>query len=139
MLTLKARALHSVLLLAVLVATGCSNIAERQRGDELTDSLRTYAKLLRWGLYEDASQYLRHPDDEAITVDLARYEGVKITSYNNVTEGMADSGLESRVVTVIAYYRQDTGVLREIRYEQVWWYDEESGRWFLNGTLPDFR
>lgn len=140
MQTFKRTALTLILMaLTVVSVAGCNTIKEERRGNELTMSLRTFSKLLRWGMFEDASQYLRNPDDEKIAVDLDRLEGVKVTDFETISEGMSEDGMEATITSQVAYYRQDTGVLREIRYRQVWWYDPEVERWFLDGSLPDFR
>ncbi|MBT8445975.1 MAG: hypothetical protein KJO38_02425 [Gammaproteobacteria bacterium] len=129
----------AIMALTVVSVTGCNTIKEERRGNELTMSLRTFSKLLRWGMFEDASQYLRNSDDEEIPVDLDSFEGVKVTDFETISQGMSEDGLEATITSQVAYYRQDTGVLREIRYKQVWWYDPEAERWFIDGQLPDFR
>ena len=45
---------------------------------------------------------------------------------------------EAAVTTDISYYHERINSVNDIRDKQTWWKDEDSGRWFIDGTLPAF-
>ena len=129
------------LLIATLLAVACAEVRSikgRKRADALQASINTYRKLIRWSHFDEAVKYLRAEDDSEIEVDLARTNRYRVTSYEISDKLVADTRAAARVVATIEYYEIDSGVLKGLRDEQYWWYDEEAERWFLGSTLPAF-
>ena len=130
--------------IALLVATllaACSEVplvAKRSRTDDFDAAVKTYGKLLRWGYYDEAAKVLRARDGSTVDADLARIARYRVTGYDIGTKLIADTGREGRVVALIEYYDVDSGVVKELRDEQFWWYDDDSGRWYLGSPLPAF-
>jgi len=134
------RARLRVYLLAVLVAVagGCGSITGERRSTALETSVETYGKLMRWGRYEEAAQYFLPKDESVRNTDIKRIMRFKITSYEILNELMTDTGTDARVIARIDFYDIDTGIVKSYRDEQLWWYDERSGRWYLGSPMPDF-
>ena len=127
------------LMLAALCIVGCSGvtpIAKKSRAISFESTTKTYGKLMRWGYFDEAAGYVRSKDGTAIEIDLDRIARYRVTSYKNTVVLLADEGSEGRVVAAIEFYEIDSGVLKTIRDEQMWWYDAESERWFLGSGLP---
>ena len=52
-----------------------------------------------------------------------------------------DVSMKNLVATVtveISYYHIDQGSVRTIEDVQLWWYQEESERWYIDGDFPAF-
>ena len=113
-------------------------VTKGQRGTALQASVETYRKFIRWGYYDEAIKYLRHRDGSSGSVDLGRVARHRVTSYEISDQILTDDGKEARVVAVIEYYEIDTGVIHSLRDEQLWWFEDEGKRWYLDSSLPAF-
>lgn len=124
-----------------MALTACSNvpgISKQVRSSDFNKAIETHAKLMRWGYYDEAAAYLRTQDGSLIDPELARIARYRISSYDVISRLVADTGREGRVVILVEYYEIDSGRLDTLRYEQFWWHDEETDRWFLGSPLPAF-
>lgn len=137
------RRLFALLLAASVLAltTGCavmkSPSAER-RDKAFTAAVETYRKLIRWGYFEEAAQYLKGKDAPLPAPDLNAYRGFKVTGYDVGEQMESNDGNEARVLAQIEFYEVATHVAGSVRDEQYWWYDTEAGRWYLGTPLPVF-
>ena len=133
-----ARLLAGLLLLFLAGCSGIPNIPKQSRALAFEKAATSYSKLLRWGYFDEAAAYLRAQDGSLIDPELARVARYRISSYKPLSQLVADTGREGRVVAAIEYYDIDSGVLKTLRDEQFWWYDDETERWFLGSPLPAF-
>jgi hypothetical protein len=130
-------------LLAVIVCaallTACPQIrgpgAER-RDKAFVQAVETYRKLIRWGYFEQASEYLKGKDAPLPAPKLAAYAGYKVTGYDVGEEVLSNDGDEARVVALIEFYEVASHITGTVRDEQYWWYDNEAKRWYLGTPLP---
>jgi hypothetical protein len=108
-------------LVVVLASTGCGggfwSVADHD--GTLEDSVRTYAKLVRWGEIERASLFV----DESVRADFAalapalarlHFTDFDIGPVTQVGEG------EARLTVVYRFYDVNTLVEREIAMPQTW-------------------
>lgn len=130
-----------LLLLAASLLLGCAGLkgprAER-RDKAFTTAVDTYRKLVRWGYFEQAAQYLKGKDEPLPAPDLAAYRNFKVTGYDIGEQLASDDGNEARVQVQIEYYAVDSHVAGTVRDAQYWWYDEDAGRWYLGSPMPVF-
>ncbi|MGH8602439.1 MAG: hypothetical protein ACREXR_06580 [Gammaproteobacteria bacterium] len=110
-----------------------------QRQENLDTSVNTYLKLIRWGHFDAAAQYIRHREKEG-QVPRARdnLEGVRVTFYEVLSQGLSDDQKEAAVAVNLGFYDVDSGIVHRFYDRQMWWFDEAAKRWFLDGDLPDF-
>ena len=118
--------------------TSLPSIATKSRVLSLDASLSTYRKMIRWGHYDEAAKYLRASDGSESLPDLDRVALYRVTRYNMGDPLYNDNGTEARVVAMIEHYELDSGVIRTVRDEQYWWYDDDEKRWYLGSPLPGF-
>lgn len=135
------RLMRSVILVGVCagVLSACGHFlspSQERRQKELAAATETYRKLLRWGYYEEATQYLRGNGEELPRPDLARMARYKISGYHASEELTNDTGNEVRLIAFIEYYDIDSGTAKSLRDEQYWWYDEAQRRWYLGSPMP---
>jgi len=130
-----------LLLLALCVLAGCSVMksprAER-RDKAFTATVDTYRKLIRWGYFEEAAQYLKGKDVLLEPPDFDAYRRFKVTGYDVGEQMESNDGNEARVHAQIEYYEIDSHVAGAVRDVQYWWYDEEAERWYLGSPMPNF-
>ncbi len=125
----------SVVLFAALAA--CSEPATK--GDQLENTLETYAATIRWGNFEDALAFVdpetlkAHPMTK---LDLDRYLQVRVAGY--AEQPVRHSGKNEALQTVeITLSNNNTLTVRSFLDRQVWRYDEKAKRWWLVTGLPD--
>jgi hypothetical protein len=124
-----------------LTIAGCGiveKVENRKRLDNLDAAMDTYRKMVRWGDFEQAAAYLKTRDGSLEPPDFKVLKRFKVTRFEFSDVVYADGGREAQAVAVIEFYEIDTGVTRNMRDKQVWWFDEVSGRWHLGSPMPDF-
>jgi len=134
-----ALARRALLALCVVCVVGCSHLltpSEERRQKAFAVATETYRKLLRWGYYEEAAQYLKGNGEEVPRPDLAQMARYKISGYHASEELRNEEGDEVRSIALIDYYDIDNGTARTLRDEQYWWYDREAERWYLGSPMP---
>jgi hypothetical protein len=127
--------------LAMLVfVAGCASNDVKRRVEDLDKTVRAYEKLIRWGYFEDAAAFRRarpsSPTPLAYNAD--RYRDIRVTSYDEAKRTLSSTGKEAAVVSEIGFYRTDMGIVKALRYPQLWWYSATEKHWFLDSDLPDF-
>jgi hypothetical protein len=124
----------------LLTLTACQHFLtpkEQRREKALVEATETYRKLIRWGYFEEATQYLKAKEGELPGPNLDQLGRYKITGYYPSEQLRNDAGDEARVIARIEYYELDSGVARSLRDEQYWWYDEVARRWYLGSRMPE--
>lgn len=127
------------LVLFVALACACSMIkkpSEQKRDTAFQSAVETYRKLVRWGYFEQAAQYLKGKDAALPPPNLAAYDQYKVTGYSVGEQIINNTGDEARIIAQIEYYDIDTHVVGAVRDEQYWWYDTLLQRWFLGTPMP---
>ena len=129
-------------LLALATLPACNPVASIQKRESLNQleaATNTYRKLMRWGHFDQAAQYLRaHGETPLAKPDLEDMARFKVTSYTVADQLIADTRTDARVTAYVEFYNIDTGVTNSVRDEQYWWYDDETRRWYLGSSMLDF-
>gem|GEM_PF-6075615 len=66
-----------------------------------------------------------------------RYRGVKVTDYDYQLEA-TEKPDETLMKARFTYYLENSARLRTLDTRGLWWYDERSKSWFLEGSPPKF-
>lgn len=128
-----------LVILSTVILSACTGFLtprEERRQKALFEATDTYRKLLRWGYFEEAAQYLKGNGEEIPRPDLARMAHYKISGYHPSEQLQNDTGDEVRLIALIDYYDIDSGAANSLRDEQYWWYDAEQKRWYLGSPMP---
>ena len=64
--------------------------------------------------------------------------GYRVVDYKNLSKLLSDDGINARVVSELKYYHIDDGKLKQILFEQSWWYNPIRNKWFLKTPFPLF-
>lgn len=126
--------------LLALVAMLCAGCATDQRNQALVTTLNAYASTLRWGDFRSAQQFVDPKVREAHPVsslDLARYEQVRVTGYDEGAGPVPDGENQVRQVVQIGLVNVNTQSERTVVDRQSWRYDPQKKRWWLMSGLPD--
>lgn len=136
--------MHKVLILLLMgtvllgVSSGCARLEAEEKSIQLQDLTRAYRKAIRWSEFEVAKEYIRHRDGSEFHYDKAFFEGIKVTSMEIIKRDVSMKNLVATVTVEISYYHIDQGSVRTIEDVQLWWYQEESERWYIDGDFPAF-
>lgn len=129
------------LFIVLMICAGCSStssLGKKSRANSLDLAADSYRKLIRWGYFDEAAKYLRAKDGSVTAPDLDTTARYRVTAYAIRSQLAADTGDEARVLAVIEYYEIDSGVINLLTDEQLWWYESETERWYLESGLPAF-
>ncbi len=139
---MRKSALSLVLILLGLIAiTACNpikNIQKRESMTQLRAVVNTYRKLMRWGHYDQAAQYVKARDGSSSEPDFKDMNRYKITNLTIADEIVSKTDSEAKVTAYIDFYDIDSGRASSAREDQFWWYDEEEKRWFLGSPMINF-
>lgn len=132
------RLIFSLVACTALLA-GC---AAETRSNALTATLNAYASAVRWSGLQSAAQFIdpkvlkAHPPTD---LDLARYEQVRVTDYNDGNGPVPTGDNEAQQTVQISFVNVHTQAERSIVERQVWRYDDQAKRWWLESGMPDIR
>ncbi len=128
-----------IYLLCFILVSGCLASAPSKDVESLHEEVKTYGKFIRWRAYDEAAGYIRHPDGEVINVDTESLKEIRVTKYEVLTIILNEEKTEATATAEISYYHERVNNVHTIQDKQLWWKDDESGRWYVNGPLPDFK
>lgn len=126
--------------LLAIVAMLCAGCATDQRNQALINTLNAYANTLRWGDFQSALQFVdpkmrdAHPPS---ALDLARYQQVRVTGYDEGAGAVPDGENHVRQVVQVSLVNLNTQAERTVIDRQSWSYDPKTKRWWLESGLPD--
>lgn len=127
-------------LMAVVVffTVGCATIKEKTRMADFEKVSKSYEKVMLDSDFETAHRFT---DSEAVreAADLKAYEDFRIVEYHVKKGQVSDDKIKINQIAEVKYYRNDSLVVRTIRYEQLWKYDEVKKTWLLQTGLPVFK
>lgn len=109
--------------------------------DALNSTLDRYGSAIRWGEFAQASLYLRKPGaTELPKPEKTLADGsVRVTRYVRQQVRLDNQQGRADVLVMIEYHGSFDTRIRELQDRQVWQYDADSGRWWLESGLPAFK
>ncbi|NEX21568.1 hypothetical protein G3480_14825 [Thiorhodococcus mannitoliphagus] len=130
-----------VIVLALLVTgmlSGCGSIKKDKMAVTLQNATNGYQSALRWGYFENAFGFV-DPEKRKNRELPANLEGIRLTGYDVVQSPIAkkDSNTAMQLVK-IEYLHEDKQVVKTLTDRQIWRYDEEEKKWWLESGLPKF-
>jgi hypothetical protein len=127
----------SILLSTLLLLSGC---ATDRRNDALVHTMIAYANAVRWDGFEAAEQFVdpKVRDAHPITdLDRERFKQVQVNDYDDGNGPVASGENEVRQNVHISLTNLHTQSVRTIVDRQVWRYDPEKGKWWLETGIPN--
>ncbi|MFT4585358.1 MAG: hypothetical protein ACI915_003749 [Gammaproteobacteria bacterium] len=129
------------LVLGTVLLTACNPVKKLQNQERMVqlDSVaNNYRKLMRWGYFDQAVQYIKVQEGEVVLPDLEQLARFKVTNYSVAEQVISESEFEAKVIAYIDFYSADTGIAGSVRDEQLWWFDPEKKRWYLGTPMVNF-
>ena len=132
--------LRTILILGLAVLlTACPKTKEEQ---DLSDTLLQYDTVIRWAQWDAAVDFIapdyleEHPVSR---LDLDRLRLFRVTQYSVRSAIPTDNEKGKSLIQVveIKMFNKNQARERVVIDEQIWKYNEETGRWQLHSGLPD--
>ena len=123
--------------LSLSLMSGC-NSNPRKDAEDLRYKAKAYGKLIRWKAYDEASAFIKLREGGEVVVNTELLNEIRVTKYEVISIIMNESRDEAVILADIAYYHERVNSVHEIKDKQIWWKEEESGAWSLDGQLPPF-
>ncbi len=132
--------LRTILILGLAVLlTACPKTKEEQ---DLSDTLLQYDTVIRWAQWDAAVDFVapdyleEHPVSR---LDLDRLRLFRVTQYSVRSAIPTDNEEGKGLIQVveIKMFNKNQARERVVIDEQIWKYNEETGRWQLHSGLPD--
>ena len=132
--------LRTILILGLAaLLTACPKTKEEQ---DLSDTLLQYDTVIRWAQWDAAVDFIapdyleEHPVSR---LDLDRLRLFRVTQYSVRSAIPTDNEEGKSLIQVveIKMFNKNQARERVVIDEQVWKFNEETGRWQLHSGLPD--
>jgi len=130
--------LRTILILGLAsVLTACPQTKEDKN---LSETLQQYDTVIRWAQWDAAVDFVapEYQEKHPITrLDLDRLRLFRVTQYTVRSATPIDEGNGLVQVVEIKMFNKNQARERTVIDEQIWKYDPEFERWFLQSGLPD--
>ena len=129
---------HTVFTLGLVVMlslAGCASVPEEL---ELLDTtLKNYEKAMLWSEYD----YIltSHVNENMSPQQHEQLKAIKVTSYDVLRSKLLPGGKKFVQQVDMKYYNRSYGVVRDLRVDQEWVYDETRKAWVLLTPFPTFK
>ena len=132
--------LRTILILGLAaLLTACPKTKEDQ---DLSDTLLQYDTVVRWAQWDAAVDFVspEYLEEHPVTrLDLDRLRLFRVTQYSVRSAIPTDNEEGKGLIQVveIKMFNKNQARERVVIDEQIWKYNEETGRWQLHSGLPD--
>jgi len=127
-----------LVVMAVFFAAGCTTIKEKIRLVDFEKVSNAYEHVMLDSDFESAYGFT-NPDVVRSETDFTAHEDIKIVEYQVKKEQASRDKTEVNQSVKIKYYRIASPIVRTMRYEQLWKYDDVKKTWLLQTGLPEFK
>lgn len=126
-----------VISLAMLLCA-CASAPDRIKLNRLDKAIDEYGYALRWQRIDDAIAFHKQQDGTRPDIEASVMDDIRVTGFNIDKRTLIGDLTEAEVSGVLTYYKEDYGTVEKLRFEQHWWFDPETERWFLDSDFPHF-
>ena len=125
-------------LVAVWLVVGCASMMDQVKMNKFADTSKSYGEALLWGHFEAANLYRKPVLAENEKPDFEKLKNVKVAQYDVKDMKVSDDGSKINQDAEITYFHRNKMILKTLRDQQVWEFDDKDGRWYLTTPLPLF-
>ena len=126
--------------LGLLLLSGCveEKVEKQKKADALEMTLYRFATAIRWGYFDEAYGFRKYEKGEYPKPPKS-LSNLRVTSYEALhpptmmVEDVAVQLVEIKFIFI------DSQRLKTLRDRQVWIFDKEDSRWYLDSPMPEFK
>lgn len=126
-------------MILLLTLAACADNAIRKQVEDLDHAIDSYAYALRWMRKNDAVAYHMRPDGSKPAIDTSMLDVVRVTGFNITEKTLNTEHTGATVSGELNYIHIEYGTLRTINFNQSWWYEPETKKWYLDSEFPQFK
>ena len=134
-------AITKTLLLAfgLVLLSGCvtQKIEKQKKADSLESTLYRFATTIRWGYFDEAYRFRKYekgeypqPPKSLATIRVTAYDVLHPPTL--MVEDVAVQLVEIKYVFI------DAQKVKTLRDKQIWIFDKDDKRWYLDSPMPEF-
>ena len=128
----------AVLVLSLDVA-GCAQFERHQQNISMQDRTNSYRKAIRWSEYDIAKSFIQRQDESAYEYDADFYNAIRVVENEIESREIFSGEGFAKVYSKVKFYHVDYNTVTDLVDEQLWWYDEETENWYLDGGFPNYK
>ncbi len=112
-----------LIVIVVFFTAGCATLMEKSRMAGFEKISRAYERIMLDSDFETAHGFT---DLESVreVIDFTAYKDIKIVEYQVKKGWVSDDRIKVKQTVEVKYYRIDSLIVRTMRYEQLWKYDD---------------
>ncbi|MCP5152473.1 MAG: hypothetical protein H6983_03810 [Ectothiorhodospiraceae bacterium] len=138
MIRTHSRTARLLVVLALATLGACASMESKEKMVRLEETVKVYTSAVRWGDFGTAASLVKPRDAAAAPVDGARLEGVRVMSHDYRIEAPDAEASEAWMTARFEYSAPSSARVRTVTQRAMWYWDEASGAWYLDGSLPEF-
>jgi hypothetical protein len=127
-----------LVVMAVFFTAGCTTIREKIRLSDFEEVSKAYEQVMLDSDFESAYGFT-NPDVVRSETDFTAHEDIKIVEYQVKNRQVSRDNIEVNQTVKIKYYKIRSPIVRTMRYDQLWKYDDVKETWLLQTGLPEFK
>lgn len=126
----------TLFIVLILMLSACTT----PKKDKFDNTMTTIEQATRWNQFEGIvnlidPEYLK--DNPVSDLDIERLKQFRISGYTVTQKQMSEDGNSYVQTVMLQMYSVHNPVERQVRWNQEWRMNEESGRWTMFSGLPD--
>ncbi len=130
---------NTLVMILLLMLVACADNAVRKKVEDLDHAIDNYAYALRWMRKKDAVAYHMQPDGTKPVIDTSMMDVVRVTGFTIKEKTLNDELTRATVTGELNYIHNEYATLKTINYNQTWWYEPETKKWYLDSEFPQFK
>ncbi|PCI21632.1 MAG: hypothetical protein COB62_02935 [Piscirickettsiaceae bacterium] len=130
---------YLLVILVVVMTSGCAHLSAEKKFEKLQATQKLFWKSLRWKSYDTAVSVIRFRNPARQLAAIDDLDKITISNYEETASLPTAEEDVYTIVVLFSYVQNETGRLLQVKHKEIWWYDKESKRWFLDSDMPNFK
>lgn len=126
-------------IIAILALPGCAHVKQEKDLERLDNRQKLFMKAVRWKSYSTAAGVIKYRNPARRLAPLDGLDDITVTSYDLLGSVVNFEENTAVAQVLFGYIQEKTGRTHKITHDQLWWLDEETNQWFIDGDMPDFK
>ena len=127
----------SLFVLLFCALSACAKLEVRSKQDQISSTLNSYIAILRWQLLDASAFHINEEKVPYVLKDIEKYEEIRVVRAALLDISTNDEVDQAIVQIEIAWANERTQRVKNEQFQHLWWYDEETKRWYNKSPFPE--